>query len=308
MLFSEVYCAYFRAVAAIISEALDGGLSAKRLDEIVRELAFSESVLSIVPALKNGEWAVLDSELHTPMKHRPEMPLTLLQKRWLKAVSLDPRVALFGVSADGLENVEPLFSLDDFVFFDRYADSDPFADEGYIRRFRTITGAMRDKRRVRIEYRSPNGRLTRGTYIPYRLEYSAKDDKFRLETAGGRFAAYLNLNRIESCEPAEEYDAAGLAAPKRREAWVCFTLKDERNALDRVMLHFSDCRKETRRLDGATYDVKLWYEAQDETEILIRILSFGPVLRVTAPDSFISLIRGRLRKQRALSCGTADSS
>jgi hypothetical protein len=28
-------------------------------------------------------------------------------------------------------------------------------------------------------------------HIAHRLEYSSKDDKFRLETAGGRYAAYI---------------------------------------------------------------------------------------------------------------------
>ncbi|MDR1604142.1 MAG: WYL domain-containing protein [Gracilibacteraceae bacterium] len=300
MLFSEIYSAYFNAVAAIITEALQGELTVKRIDEIIREQAFSESVLSIMPALKNGEWAVLDKDFQTPIKRVPKMPLTTLQRRWLKAISLDPRVCLFGVSPVGLDGIEPLFTSDDFVFFDRYTDSDPFADENYIVRFKTIVTAMREKRHLQIEYRNRQGRLMHGRFIPYRLEYSSKDDKFRLETAGGSYAAYINLKRIERCELLEEYVDERLIAPKRRNASVLFTLKNERNALERVMLHFSDCRKETRRLDNGMYDVKLWYEAQDESEILVRILSFGPMLRVTAPDSFISLIKNRISMQESL--------
>lgn len=36
----------------------------------------------------------------------------------------------------------------------------------------------------------------------------------------------------------------------------------------------------------------------DETELLIRVLSFGPVLEVKAPISFVWLIRNRINKQR----------
>jgi hypothetical protein len=81
---------------------------------------------------------------------------------------------------------------------------------------------------------------------------------------------------------------------------LTFELTDERNALERVMLHFSDCRKETRRLGGSKYLVTLWYMPQDVTEILIRVLSFGPMLRVTEPDSFIALLRERIEKQEKL--------
>ena len=77
-------------------------------------------------------------------------------------------------------------------------------------------------------------------------------------------------------------------------------LTDERNALERAMIHFSDLEKETVRLDDVHYRVKLCYRKEDETEILIRILSFGPKLYVSGPEEFRNLIRDRLEKQRKL--------
>ncbi|MDR1800578.1 MAG: WYL domain-containing protein [Lachnospiraceae bacterium] len=301
MLFSEVYSAYFNAIAAIITDTLEGEINEKRIVRIIRDRAFSESVLSIIPSLKNGDWLIMDKNFNTPIKNKPSMPLTILQKRWLKALLLDPRIRLFDICVSGLEHVEPLFTPDDFVYFDRYLDGDPFTDESYILHFRTILKAFYEQRRLNIEYRNRHNKSVNGRFIPYRLEYSSKDDKFRLETAGGRYAAYINLSRIKSCTLAENYEGERLIIPKRQEALVQFTLKNERNALERVMLHFSDCRKETRRLDDDTYDVKLTYEALDETEILIRILSFGPMLKVTGPEHFIGLIRERIRMQLALS-------
>ena len=55
-------------------------------------------------------------------------------------------------------------------------------------------------------------------------------------------------------------------------------LTDERGARERVLLHFFHLEKETKRLDDTHYQVTLHYEQNDETEILIRILSFGPVV------------------------------
>ncbi len=49
------------------------------------------------------------------------------------------------------------------------------------------------------------------------------------------------------------------------------------------------------------YQITLRYDHDDETELLIRVLSFGPMLRVVGPESFISLIRERLVKQK--DCG-----
>jgi hypothetical protein len=300
MLFSEIYCAYFNTVAAIISKAQKESISEKDILQTINEKAFSESMLTILPAIKNEEWLILDKTFHTPIKKTPQMPLTLLQKQWMKALLSDPRITLFDVDTTGLEDVEPLFSFDNSKFFDRHADSDPYTDEKYISHFKTILCALKEKRRIHIKFQSRKGRSLQGRYIPYRLEYSAKDDKFRLETAGGKYSAYINLSRIETCILLEPYAKEDLIPPKHKEHFVTFTLKDERNALDRVMIHFSDCHKETIRIENNLYKVKLWYDVNDETEILIRLLSFGPMLQVTEPESFIGLIRNRLSMQYAL--------
>ena len=301
-MFSEVYSAYFNAVAAILREAALGGISEKRVTEIVKEKAFAESFLTIVPALMNEEWLLLTREGRTPIHKAPQMPLTLLQKRWLKALLTDPRIALFAPDISGLEGIEPLFTADDFVYFDRYTDGDAFDDENYIHHFRMILRALRERCKLKIDYANRNGKPLTGTYNPWKLEYSAKDDKFRLLTSGGYFGATINLSRILSCEMAGDYDP-GLLREPNREAMLTFELTDERNALERVMLHFSDCRKETRRMEDKRYLVTLWYDAQDETEILIRILSFGQMIRVTSPESFVILIKERVIKQQNLMKG-----
>lgn len=301
MLFSEVYSAHFNAVAAILTEALTGcGITGRRIDEITLEKAFSESVMDILPAIRNEDWLVMNRALQTPIKHPPQMPLTALQKRWLKTLLADPRIALFSPDTSGMDDVEPLFQPDDFVFFDRYQDGDPFRDVDYINHFRSVMTAIKEKRRVRVRQVNGRGRAVKSTYIPIKMEYSAKDDKFRMLTAGGRYAAYVNIARIKECELLEVYADEEVIPPKRSQSRIEFILKNERNALDRCMLHFSDCRKETRRMDENTYQVWLWYESSDITEILIRILQFGPMIQVTKPDSFVALIRERLDMQLAL--------
>ena len=119
MIFSELYSAYYNTVARIITAAFDKNTTEKDLDRIVSENAFSESVLTIMPSLKSGKWKLLDSSLKPLLRHEPTMPLTLLQKRWLKAVSLDKRVRLFDVQFPDLYDVEPLFTEDELAVFKR---------------------------------------------------------------------------------------------------------------------------------------------------------------------------------------------
>ena len=176
MIFSELYSAYYNTVAAIISGIIDGEHSEKELQKIVAERAFGESVLTIMPSLKTEKWQLVHSDMTTSLEHKPTMPLTTLQKQWLKAISLDPRVKLFGVEFPNLDDVEPLFTPSDYHVYDKYGDGDPFEDEEYIRQFRIILEAIRKDSQIKFEMVNRKGNTMFVRCRPVRLEYSEKDD------------------------------------------------------------------------------------------------------------------------------------
>lgn len=161
--FNEIYGTYFNVVSSILRQAQEKQLTKDSLELLVREQAFADSCLTIPKALQDGSWPLLQKDMTTPLRHAPAMPLTTLQRRWLKSL-----------------------------------------------------------------------------------------------------------------------------------------LTDERNALELAMLHFSHLEKITERLDEKHYRLQLMYNKSDETEMVIRILSFGPLLRVQEPSGFIELLRCRLCKQLAL--------
>lgn len=303
MIFSELYSAYYNTVAEILARIIDGERSEKELQRVVADRAFGESFLTILPSLKGEKWQLVCADMTTPLTHRPTMPLTLLQKRWLKAISLDPRIRLFDIAFEGLDGEEPLFTPEDYCIYDRYADGDPFEDEGYIARFRTILTALREKTPLKIEMRDRRGNRVQVNLLPERLEYSEKDDKFRLIARGCRYGKVVNLGRILSCKP---YRGSAFSAPYDREEEknICeLTLKicNERNALERCMLHFAHFEKRAERIGNREYIVHIRYEKEDETEMVIRTLSFGPMVEVLAPAHFRNLIVERLKKQKI--CG-----
>lgn len=300
MIFSEIYGSYFKAVSAILAKAVDGALTERELTRTVLANAFGESLITIPAKLTDGSWPLITKDYGTPLRHKPHMPLTTLEKQWLKALLLDPRVRLFDPSEEGLEDVEPLFTPGQFVYFDRYADGDDFTDPAYIAHFRLILRAMHEKRKLRVRFRGHRG--TRQSYlcIPYKLEYSSKDDKFRLLTGYKGWPLTVNLSRIDSVQLLDPWDESEYRLPQEREATLVMELLDIRNALERTMLHFSDLEKETERIGDRRYRITLRYRQGDETEILIRILSFGPVLKVIEPEGMVAQIRERLAKQSAL--------
>ena len=261
MLFSEVYGTYYNVLAQLLSKAVEGDLTRETMFRIVRQEGFEESVLTIPEALESQTWPLITKDCTTPLEHKPTRPLTTLQKRWLKALLNDPRIRLFDPPMDGLEDVQPLYPPDTFVYYDRYNDGDPFDDPEYIRHFRCILSAIRHKRWLRIQFTGRSGQSHFWRCIPYKLEYCPKPMTKRI---------------------------------------LVLELTDERNALERAMLHFSHLDKETQRIEGNRYKITLYYEREDETELLIRVLSFGPVLKVVFPEDFIKKLCERLEKQKRM--------
>ncbi len=300
MIFSEVYGSYFRAVSAILAKAAGGTLTERELTRTVLENAFGESLITIPAKLTDGSWPLLTKDFGTPLKNTPHAPLTTLEKQWLKALLQDPRIQLFQPSEEGLEDVEPLFTPDRFVYFDRYADGDDYSDPRYIEHFRSVIRAMHEKRKLRVRFHGHRGNRQSYICIPYRLEYSSKDDKFRLITGFRDRPVTVNLSRMDSVQILGPWDESEYRPPHEREKTLVMDLYDTRNALERAMLHFSDMEKETERTGDRRYRITLHYRQGDETEILIRILSFGPMLKVTEPESVVSQIRERLERQNAL--------
>lgn len=300
MIFSELYSAYYNTVAEILTALLRGEREEKALAEAVREKAFSESVLTVLPNLKGGKWQLVRKDLSTPIRHRPTMPLTDLQKRWLKAISLDPRIALFGVDFSSLEDVPPLFTKEDILVFDRYNDGDDFTDPEYIGRFRLILSAIHEKQPMKIRLLNREGKEFLVKCLPVGLEYSEKDDKFRLITAGCPFVNTINLGKITDCHTYTDKKLQARQPKRAVTETLTFTVTDERSTLERCLLHFAHFEKQVERLDEKHYRVSLVYDKNDESELIVRVLSFGPFVEVISPDGFRRQLTERLKRQRKL--------
>ena len=186
-LFHEMYGAYFRIAARVLKEA---PLTDRRVQDIVAKEGFRDSVLfvpqKLLPQKDGSDWGLLrrnpDGTLAAVTKNKPVMPLTLLQKRWLKARLSDPKMQLFfddetfAALTDALEDVSPLWQPDLFRYTDRFSDGDPFTDPAYREHFRALLHALRTKEFVQIRFQTGGGRRMAMQYLPLAIEYSRKND------------------------------------------------------------------------------------------------------------------------------------
>ena len=299
MIFNEIYSAYYNTVAKIIASIINGNADEKTINKIIDENAFGESMLTVLPSLKSEKWQLVKADMTTPIQRIPTMPLTTIQKQWLKAISLDPRIKLFGIEFDGLDDVEPLFMSEDYCIYDKYMDGDPFDDVEYIKKFRTILSAINEKRPLKIQMVNRKGNTVSMTVMPQHLEYSEKDDKFRLISTGCRYGGIVNVARITTCEKCNTSGYSTHHVSMESKESLTLRIFDERNALERTLLHFAHFEKRVERIDAKRYLVHIKYNKSDETEMVIRILSFGPMVEVIEPQDFKNLIIARLKSQKS---------
>ena len=306
MLFSEIYSAYYNTVASIISCSQQGKLDSDLLFKIVKESAFPESFMTIGSALETGKWPLVKKDYSTNIQNIPTMPLSILQKRWLKALCNDKRIRLF-VSDEVLErlknqlqDVEPLFTENDYYLYDKYSDGDPYDDSEYIKNFRTVLEAIHQKKTISVEYTGRFGQQKRFICAPCKIEYSEKDDKFRIISKIKNRHSILNIARINSCELTENSKVDDISEedlPDNRRTSVTLEIYDERKAMERVMLAFAHFEKSAVQISDDVYQLILNYDSFDETELVVRVLSFGPMVKVLEPPSFRNLIQERISKQ-----------
>lgn len=306
MLFSEIYSAYYNTVASIIACSQKNELDSDSLYGIVKDSAFPESYLTIGSSLETGKWPLIKEDYSTNIKNFPTMPLTLLQKQWLKALIFDKRFKLF-VSPQvqsrlekDLQDIEPLFEQKDFYLYDKYLDADPYDDEVYIKNFHTILDAVHQKKLIQVEYTGRFGQKDIFVCSPSKIEYSEKDDKFRIISKVKNKVTILNVARIISCEIIDEKNDVAISEnglPKKRRACVVLEIYDDRKAMERIMLAFAHFEKSAIQIDENTYRLTINYDSFDETELVIRVLSFGPMVKVLEPENFVSLIKQRIEKQ-----------
>lgn len=290
-LFSEVYSCYFQVIKSLIEKK--SCISEQEVNFHIKNTCFEESILYLLPKLTEQGWGFYekrDGLLHSRLSEDFYVPLTDLQKSYIKAILLDDKIGLF-LDDDEIEaighafsDVEPLYLPEDFYYYDRFSDKDDYKDPEYRKHFRTILSTIENHEYIDILYESRFHRR-----LPCRLEYSMKNDCFRLLAA----ASYtenqrtvssrarrnpqvitLNLSRIHEVTLTSRTvkrlpDINHLLQRSCYQEPVRILIKNHRNALERAMLQFANYEKSTRKLDDDTYECLIYYNKDNEIELLI---------------------------------------
>ena len=115
-LFSEIFGCYYRVVQEIVNNA---PLSEIEIQKIIRENGFAESCFYILPMLQELPFIEKKGDkYYSLLENKIKLPLTNIEKSWLKAISLDERFTLLSKEFDGslLDGITPFFDLKDIFY------------------------------------------------------------------------------------------------------------------------------------------------------------------------------------------------
>ena len=317
-LYSELYNCYYDIMHDILSSGQ--AFSGSELEVLISHDGFGETALYFMPKILSGEWALLKKEgdcYLSSLDHTSPFVLSLLQKRWIKAILNDERIQLF-LSGEQLEHlseslsgIEPLFKQSDFCIYDRFANGDNYSDPAYRAHFRTILAALKSGQYLNIEFESHRKKRVHHHYLPCKLEYSIRNNCFRLlaleEPRRKKQKDFftINLSRISSIKETGRYaqkrpDIDSFIKKQYNPEPVTLMIKNERNALERAMLQFANYKKNTKKIGENLYQCEIFYSRGNETELLIEVLSFGPMIRVVGNEHFLTMLKERLQRQKEL--------
>lgn len=317
-LFDKIYNCYFQVVSCILDEASIQPATKAGIQSVFDEMGFLESGFTMIPKLTDGTWNFLDQTGNdlfvAKLDTLEDVPLTNLQRSWMKALLEDVRFQLFFTADEfsrlqaALKGIPPLYHPVAFYHTEQFADGDDFLDPDYKMHFQRLTEAIKLGHILHLQYHSPRERIVELDFFPCNIHYSAPDNKLRLLGAQyiegkAKRLVTLNLSRILTiCEasyrPEHVFSITKALQQKLPPEPVTFEILAGRNALERSMLQFSCYAKHT------VYDKKkkkyicsIFYEPEQEAVLLEDLLSYGSMIKVLGPESFLKAMKKRLRKK-----------
>lgn len=248
------------------------------------------------------------------LKVKMFIPLSRLEIQWIHNVLSHPLAECFltGDEITRLKDLlkdEGLFDINDVILYDQFKlPEDKPQDARFCAIVRCILSAIRSNSRIKVDYVSQNDNQSNYEYSPSFVEYSKRDNRFRIRTIrSDGVVTTLNAERILNVTVLDEcFDGTKIKEDidkyivnNTKELTVCFN--ETKNIPSRILTEMSCFKKRCVSLGDGRYQMILSYYDEDKREHLIRLLSYGPYVTVSEDSGEVrSELIGRLRSQLEL--------
>lgn len=320
MIFQDFYNRYFKILDLLLKKASTDHLTEKDITQTIARHGFEESVLTLLPLIKSTPEAPgyplftsnTKNEYDSTLHHPPTRPFSSLERQWLKSMLLDDRCNLF-MNSDLISKLNQLLIKDTalyepntFLWHGCASNNDNWQDSAYQNTFRTLHQAILDRCVVLISYKGAKGTHLAHSFLPHKLEYSQKDGKIRVLVTRMRTHSFnklqrLNLSRIESVTLTEnviQSEHPTFETKKKPTSTLELEISNFRNGIERCFYQFS-LYERSSDYDETTQKcrMRIDYLPENESELEIQVLSFGPAVKVISPPHFKQNIQKRLECQ-----------
>lgn len=277
----------------------------------VREdIAPSENELKELLFIEESDKLV--AKIPNPVPIRP----TLVELQWLQALQDDPAAAslLKPTVLAKLKQQFPVTSNQPAYYFWRKFMTDnyqePFADENFTNNLRTILDALIQKKKIQYVNKLANGKKYAGIVAPFKLEYSPRNNRFRLIIWHPENKRLIKINvanlatvkLLEEKVTSEEFQSAKnfIKAKRADTTPLVLQIQEKNNAVERCFHLFSSYDIESHLESPGLYVLKVFYYDFDEAEIIDDLLSLGSAITVLEPlhirEKIITTIQEALAK------------
>jgi len=309
-LYNSIYSRHYDVLKTILDLASEP-IGESEIRRVIMEHGFKETAYELMQELKRSNlFGLLEKTSNgyqSVVSKLTTYDHSLNEYRWLKSILSHNKIDLFISDSlqnklqDLLEDVSPLYDLNLMKQVDAFEQRHSVNREHY----KSILLAIKSSKALRIHYESNKGNRHHSDFLPIDLIYSMKADKFQLSVVG--LTHYINqqftfnLEGIQSLELID-YTFENIDIPECEKDFVDIEIFDLRNGFERCFFQLSMYeRKALYDEKTGTCRMRLYFNKDRQTEVLITLMSFGPAIKVLGPDEFKLVFLDRLKKQYSLS-------
>lgn len=299
-LFNDYKNRYYRCIQNIINGIYNGEKYTKKDIRAILQGAYLEDEIVLVKELVDGRF--FDYEDDASLMVGCDVPIRLnnLELAYLKMFVEDE--CFNGVLDDELlqklkDKLDDVESLDYNKFWKR-ENVDKFGDDIKDEEFRekiiTLEKAILENKYIKYTSKNKKGEIFKDKIAyPYKIEYSIKNNRYRLVVFCDNRAIKINIDGIMELEILKEKIVTAeekaqienfINAKKNISDPLVLKIEDNKNTLDRCFNLFSAYDKKYY-YEGENLILNIYYHDFDKAEIIRDILSLGKSAVVLSPKS-----------------------
>lgn len=312
-MYHEIYGKYYQIIHNLLNSKPQ---TEKEINDYIRSQGFDESFLYLNAQMLVDEYHlfVKKGDLFYPLTNS-KIPLFLTneQKNWLNTMLFDEKAKLF-LSDERINYYQKEFAgnvlYDDKTY--QYLFQDVDKDEITPKMsnvFRFVKNAIMQEMDINLTFISSKNYYTHKKVAPYKIEYSMQDQKMRLIAVEYRNGEPKRIIRIKLAsivgyrmvERVKKIDFKYFLQEEVLKEPLIIEVYPILNGIERVFIELSNYKRE------AFYDkernlsiMKIYYEKADEMDLVLKMLSFGKVVKILSDGFIKEEVLRRINKQKEL--------